>query len=151
MVGDVQVGGGAPVSVQSMTNTPTSDIASTLSLIDELADAGCDIVRVGVPDSGSADSLTAIVRGSRLPVIADIHFDHELALAALDAGVAGIRINPGTLASDQKVREVARAAAAADLDRARWRPAERRGERSCVRQPGQPLRSGGQRACLGAG
>ncbi len=105
------MGGDAPISVQSMTNTPTADTNSTLRLIMELADAGCDIVRVGVPDGEAAEALPEIVSESPLPVVADIHFDYALALSALDANVAGLRINPGTLGAERKVREVASAAA----------------------------------------
>ncbi|NPV59501.1 MAG: flavodoxin-dependent (E)-4-hydroxy-3-methylbut-2-enyl-diphosphate synthase [Actinobacteria bacterium] len=117
MVGSVPVGGGAPVSVQSMTNTPTEDAGATLQQISLLAEAGCDIVRVAVPNyrkdhllRRALRSLEEIVEGSPIPVVADVHFDHTLALAALEAGVHGLRINPGNIGGPEKVREVAEAA-----------------------------------------
>lgn len=110
-VGQVIVGGGQPVSVQSMTKTDTRDVARTLSQIESLAAAGCEIVRVAVPDRAAASALTAIKKASPLPVVADIHFDHKLALAALEAGVDKLRLNPGNLGSAEKIRLVARLAA----------------------------------------
>ena len=109
MVGPVPVGDGAPISVQSMTKTDTRDAAATLEQIGELAAAGCEIVRVAVPDSAAAEALGEICRRSPLPVIADIHFDHRLALAAAAAGAAGLRINPGNIGAAWKVKEVVRA------------------------------------------
>jgi len=116
-IGDVPVGGGAPVSVQSMTNTPTEDAAATLEQIRRMADAGCRIARVAVPNlkkdhllQRTLRALNEIVNGSPLPVVADIHFDHTLALVALEAGVQGLRINPGNIGSEEKVLEVAEAA-----------------------------------------
>ncbi len=109
-VGPVTVGGGAPVSVQSMTNTDTRSAADTLAQIRALAAAGCEIVRVAVPDAEAAAAVAAICRGSPLPVIADVHFDHRLAVAAVEAGVAGLRINPGNIGPRWKVEEVVRAA-----------------------------------------
>jgi len=109
MVGPVAVGGGAPVSVQSMTKTDTRDAAATGTQIEELAAAGCEIVRAAVPDSAAAEALKEICRRSPLPVIADIHFDHRLALAAAESGAAGLRINPGNIGSAARVREVVRA------------------------------------------
>jgi (E)-4-hydroxy-3-methylbut-2-enyl-diphosphate synthase len=114
-VGSVPVGGGAPVSIQSMTNTPTKDAGSTLSQIRSLEQAGCDIVRVSIPDDESLVAFREIKSGSKIPVIADIHFDYKLALGAIDAGADGIRINPGNIGSRQKVRQVARAAIAANI------------------------------------
>ncbi len=114
-VGKVAVGGGAPVSVQSMTNTDTRDAEATLAQIGRLEAAGCDIVRVAVPDREAADALPAIKAGTALPLIADIHFDHRLALAAVEAGVDGLRINPGNIGDETRVREVAAAAATAGI------------------------------------
>jgi (E)-4-hydroxy-3-methylbut-2-enyl-diphosphate synthase len=111
-VGKVAIGGGAPVSVQSMTNTDTRDAAATLAQIGRLAEAGCEIVRCAVPDGDAAAALKAICAQSPLPVIADIHFDYQLALAALQAGVAGLRLNPGNIGARWKVEEVVRACAA---------------------------------------
>jgi len=109
-VGAVQVGGDAPVSVQSMTNTDTRDAAATVAQIKRLAAAGCEIVRVAVPDMAAAAALPAIRAGIDLPLIADIHFDHRLALAALDAGVDGLRINPGNIGGRENVAAVVAAA-----------------------------------------
>jgi len=96
-VGTIPVGGGAPVSVQSMTNTDTRDVPATLAQIRALAAAGCEIVRCAVPDRQAAEALTAIRRECPLPLVADIHFDYQLALAALAAGVDGLRLNPGNI------------------------------------------------------
>jgi len=121
MIGDVPVGGGAPVSVQSMTNTPTEDVVATLRQIGQLQEAGCQIVRVAVTGAGRSgmrralQSLREIVEGSPLPVVADVHFDHRLALVALEAGVHGLRINPGNIGGEEKVGEVALAARAAGV------------------------------------
>jgi (E)-4-hydroxy-3-methylbut-2-enyl-diphosphate synthase len=111
MVGTVPVGGGAPVSVQSMTTTLTSDINATLQQIAELTAAGCQIVRVAVPSQDDADALPAIARKSQIPVIADIHFQPKYVFAAIDAGCAAVRVNPGNIRQfDDKVGEIARAA-----------------------------------------
>lgn len=109
-VGRVPLGGAHPVSVQSMTNTDTRDARATLGQIAELAAAGCDIVRVAVPDETAAAALKLIVAESPLPVVADIHFDHRLALAALDAGAAKLRLNPGNIGARNCVEAVAHAA-----------------------------------------
>ncbi len=109
-LGNVAVGGSAPVSVQSMTKTDTRDTAATLAQIRELATWGCDIVRLAAPDSDAAAALREICAQSSLPVVADIHFDHRLAIAALEAGAAGLRINPGNIGDASKVLEVVRAA-----------------------------------------
>ncbi len=108
-VGGVAVGGGAPVSVQSMCSTPTSDAAATLAQIRLLADAGCDIVRVAVPDGAAADAMARICAESPIPVVADIHFDYKLALRCAAAGAAKIRINPGNIGAPENVRAVAEA------------------------------------------
>jgi (E)-4-hydroxy-3-methylbut-2-enyl-diphosphate synthase len=112
MIGCVPVGGGAPVVVQSMTKTPTHDIAATVAEITRLETAGCEIVRLAVPDERAARALPEIKKRVVLPVIADIHFDFRLALASLRAGVDGLRLNPGTIGSRENVRRVAAAAKA---------------------------------------
>lgn len=109
-IGDVPVGGHAPISVQSMTNTDTRDAGATLLQIEQLIQAGCEIIRVAVPDSTAADSLKEITLRSPLPVIADIHFDYKLALQAITNGVSGLRLNPGNIGNAQKVKEVVKAA-----------------------------------------
>ena len=110
-VGKVDVGGDAPISVQSMTTTPTTDINATLQQIAELTATGCDIVRVAVPSQDDADALPAIARKSQIPVIADIHFQPKYVFAAIDAGCAAVRVNPGNIRKfDDQVREIARAA-----------------------------------------
>ncbi|MBF0110304.1 MAG: flavodoxin-dependent (E)-4-hydroxy-3-methylbut-2-enyl-diphosphate synthase [Magnetococcales bacterium] len=109
-IGPVAVGGDAPISVQSMTNTPTADIAATRRQIEELAQAGADLVRVSCPDMDAAEAMAPLVRSATVPLIADIHFDHRLALAVLDRGVQGLRINPGNIGAPHRVREVVRAA-----------------------------------------
>lgn len=109
-VRDVVIGGGAPVAVQSMTTTFTWDVEATLEQIQRLADAGCEIVRVAVPEEKSAEALPEIVRRSPLPVVADIHFHYKLGLKALQAGVHKIRINPGNIGGEAKVREILAAA-----------------------------------------
>ncbi|PLY03499.1 MAG: 4-hydroxy-3-methylbut-2-en-1-yl diphosphate synthase [Desulfuromonas sp.] len=105
-VGDVAIGGDAPVSVQSMCNTDTRDAVATLVQVRALAAAGCEIVRCAVPDQQASRALAEIVAGSPIPVIADIHFDHRLALASLAAGVHGLRLNPGNIGGRSKVEEV---------------------------------------------
>ena len=110
-VGPVAIGGGAPVSVQSMCNTDTRDSTATLAQIGRLAEAGCEIVRCAVPDAEAASALGAICAASPMPVIADIHFDYRLALAALEGGVAGLRLNPGNIGERWKVEEVVKACA----------------------------------------
>ena len=110
-VGKVAVGGGAPVSVQSMTTTKTTDINATLQQIAELTATGCDIVRVAVPSQDDADVLHIIAKKSQIPVIADIHFQPKYVFAAIEAGCAGVRVNPGNIKQfDDKVREIAAAA-----------------------------------------
>jgi (E)-4-hydroxy-3-methylbut-2-enyl-diphosphate synthase len=111
-VGSVKIGGGAPVAVQSMTLTKTHDVEATTAQIAALASAGCEIARVAVPKNEDAAALPKIVRLSPLPVIADIHFNASLALKAIDAGVAAVRINPGNIGGPDKVEEVVRAAKA---------------------------------------
>ncbi len=105
-VGPVKIGGTAPISVQSMTKTDTRDVRATLVQIKRLAAAGCEIIRVAVPDERAAEALPTLVRGSSIPVIADIHFHHRLALKAIEAGVAGLRINPGNIGGLQKLSAI---------------------------------------------
>lgn len=108
----VLVGGGAPVSVQSMTTTLTADVDSTLQQIAELTATGCEVVRVAVPSQDDADALSAIARKSGIPVVADIHFQPRYVFAAIKAGCAGVRVNPGNIKQfDDKIKEIARAAA----------------------------------------
>ena len=111
MVGSVAVGGSAPISVQSMTNTATTDIDATVAQIHRLAEAGADIVRVSVPDAESAAAMPEIIAQTQLPLIADIHFSYKMALQALDAGVHGLRLNPGNIGGRQRVERVVKAAA----------------------------------------
>src|SRR6201999_4119869 len=111
-VGGVQIGGGAPVVVQSMTLTKTHDVPATTAQIAPLASAGCEIVRVAVPKLEDAEALPKIVRFSPIPVIADIHFNASLALKAIDAGVAAVQINPGNIGGPDKVEQVVLAAKA---------------------------------------
>ena len=111
-LGSVRIGGGAPIVVQSMTNTDTRDVEATLGQIKRLHDAGCEIVRVAVPDETAARALRAIHDASPIPVIADIHFDYRLALMALEAGLEGLRINPGNLGDRKHVEMVVDAAKA---------------------------------------
>ena len=115
-VGSVSVGGDAPISVQSMTTTPTTDINATLQQIAELTAAGCDIVRVAVPTGDDAAALPAIAAKSQIPVVADIHFQPRYVFAAIDAGCAAVRVNPGNIRKfDDQVKEIAEAAAAAEV------------------------------------
>jgi (E)-4-hydroxy-3-methylbut-2-enyl-diphosphate synthase len=109
-VGKVTVGGNALIVVQSMTKTDTRDVMSTIRQIKELEDCGCEIVRVAVPDSETAEAIREIKKGISIPLIADIHFDYRLALAALDAGADGLRLNPGNIGEPEKVKAVAKAA-----------------------------------------
>ncbi len=111
MVGNVPVGGGAPVSVQSMATTLTANVNATLQQIAELTAAGCQIVRVAVPSQDDADALPQIAKKSQIPVIADIHFQPKYVFAAINAGCAAVRVNPGNIKEfDDKVKEIARAA-----------------------------------------
>ena len=105
-IGGIEIGGDAPVSIQSMCTTDTSEIEQTLQQIRALAVAGCQLVRLAVPDQKAAESLSEIVRESLIPVIADIHFDWRLAIKAIQAGVNGLRLNPGNIGSKKRVQEV---------------------------------------------
>lgn len=108
-VGGVPIGGGAPVTIQSMCNTPTQDAAATLDQIRKLAAAGCEIVRVAVPDMEAARAVGKIKEGSPIPVVVDIHFDYKLALEAIAAGADKVRINPGNIGGEDRVKAVAAA------------------------------------------
>jgi len=112
MVGRVPVGGDAPITVQTMTNTPTSDAVATIDQIRRCEDAGADLIRVSCPDVESTAAFRQIVRAARVPLIADIHFHYKRALEAADAGAACLRINPGNIGSSERVAEVVRAAKA---------------------------------------
>src|SRR5579872_4333467 len=114
-VGNVQIGGGAPVVVQSMTTTKTHDVPATTAQIAALASAGCEIVRVAVPKTEDAEALSKIVRFSPVPIIADIHFNSSLALKAIEAGVHSVRINPGNIGGPDRVAEVVEAAKKAGI------------------------------------
>jgi len=111
-VGGIKIGGDAPVSVQSMTNTDTRDVESTLKQIDELHNAGCEIVRCAVVDASAAKAFKRITDESPMPVIADIHFDYKLAIKSMENGCSAIRINPGNIGSDEKIKAVVDAAKA---------------------------------------
>ena len=119
-VGSVVIGGGAPISVQSMTNTPTQDTSATIGQIHQLEAAGCEIVRVAVPDVAAADAISSIKAAIHIPLIADIHFDHHLAIRAAEAGADGLRINPGNIGGPNNVRAVV----------------------SCAKERGLPIRIG---------
>ncbi len=106
MCRDIKIGGGAPISIQSMTNTPTADVKSSVEQICRLEEASCQIVRMAVPDMEAARALHEIRKQTDMPLVADIHFDHRLALEAMRAGVDKIRINPGNIGSEEKVKEV---------------------------------------------
>jgi len=109
-IGNVTVGGSAPIVVQSMTKTDTRDVMSTIDQIKEIEDCGCELVRVAVPDTEAAQAISAIKRGISIPIIADIHFDYRLALLALEAGCDGLRLNPGNISEPEKVKVIAQAA-----------------------------------------
>jgi (E)-4-hydroxy-3-methylbut-2-enyl-diphosphate synthase len=111
-VGQVPIGDGAPIAVQSMTNTDTRDVSKTVDQITRLARSGCEIVRLAIPDNAAATAFKAIKSQVTVPLIADIHFDHRLALEALDAGADGLRINPGNIGGQKAVKKVVRAAEA---------------------------------------
>jgi len=109
-IGGVKIGGGAPVVVQSMTNTDTRDVKSTIRQIKQMERYGCEIIRVAVPDMQAASALNDIKKGIKIPLIADIHFDYRLALAALEAGVDGFRLNPGNIGDREQIKKVVLAA-----------------------------------------
>jgi len=109
-IGGVTVGGDAPIVVQSMTKTDTRNVRATIEQIKELEDCDCELIRLAVPDREAAGAISTIKQGIKIPIIADIHFDYRLALAALDAGVDGLRLNPGNIGEPEKIKKVAAAA-----------------------------------------
>lgn len=111
-IGSVPIGGGAPISVQSMTNTKTTDTEATVQQIKALTAAGCDIVRLAVPDMAAAENLGNIIKEVKVPLVADIHFDYKLALEAIRQGISGLRLNPGNIGGEEKVRAVVQEAKA---------------------------------------
>ncbi len=115
MVGSVPIGGGAPIAVQSMTTTDTADAEATLAQIGRLADAGCEVVRVAIPSSAALDGFSAVCEASPLPVVADIHFDHKLAIEAAKRGAAKLRINPGNIGDWNRVDSIIEAAGEAGI------------------------------------
>ena len=115
MVGDVPIGGGSPISIQTMTTTLTRDVDATLAQVERCAEAGAQIVRVAVPEAPDAKALGALVKRSPVPIVSDIHFNYRYALAAVDAGVAKVRINPGNIGSEERIAEVLSAAKAANI------------------------------------
>ena len=114
-IGPIAIGGGAPISVQSMTNTKTTDTEATVAQIQALTAAGCDIVRLAVPDMAAAQNLGRIIRAVQVPLVADIHFDYRLAIEAIHQGIAGLRLNPGNIGGEDKVRAVVHEAKAAHI------------------------------------
>ena len=115
-VGNVAIGGDAPIAIQSMTNTDTHDVSATVAQIKELAERGCDIVRITVPDLAAADTIAAIKEsGIETPIVADIHFDYKVALRCAELGVDKIRINPGNIGDDERVKAVCRACSLANI------------------------------------
>ena len=109
-IGTVNIGGNSPIVVQSMTKTDTRDVAGTIRQIQEMEEYGCEIVRIAVPDKEAAQALLSIKRGTHIPIIADIHFDYRLALAALEAGADGLRLNPGNISEKKYIAAIVRAA-----------------------------------------
>lgn len=109
-IGKIKIGGGAPISIQSMTNTKTDNTAATAAQIKALADAGCDIVRMAVPDMAAAENISNIKELTNVPLVADIHFDYRLALTAIEQGIDALRINPGNIGDEGRVKKVVKAA-----------------------------------------
>ena len=114
-IGSVPIGGGAPIAVQSMTNTDTRDVSATVRQIKDLHEAGCEIVRLAIPDTEAIEAFTKIKPKSPLPLIADIHFDHRLAIAALEAGADALRINPGNIGGQKAVKKILQEAGARSI------------------------------------
>ncbi len=115
MVGDIPIGGGSPISIQTMTTTLTHDVDATLAQVERCAEAGAQIVRVAVPEEPDAKALSTLVKRAPVPIVSDIHFNYRYALAAVDAGVAKVRINPGNIGSEKRIAEVLSAAKAANI------------------------------------
>ena len=115
MVGNIPIGDGNPISIQTMTTTLTRDVDATLAQVERCAEAGAQIVRVAVPEAPDAKALSAIVRRASVPIVSDIHFNYRYALAAVDAGVAKVRINPGNIGNEERISEVLSAAKAANI------------------------------------
>ena len=115
MVGDVPIGGGSPISIQTMTTTLTRDVDATLAQVERCVEAGAQIVRVAVPEEPDAKALAALVKRAPVPIVSDIHFNYRYALDAVDAGVAKVRINPGNIGSEERIAEVLSAAKAANI------------------------------------
>ena len=114
-IGSKVIGGGSPVAIQSMTNTPTGDVAATVSQILRLEEAGCDIVRCTVPDEEAARAIREIRKRIHIPLVADIHFDSRMAILAMENGADNIRINPGNIGGPEKIREVVSSAKQRDI------------------------------------
>ena len=123
MVGDVAVGGGAPVSIQSMCNTKTDDVRATVEQIHALEAAGCEIIRIAIPDQAAAEAVDRIKEQISIPLIADIHFNYKYALACAERGIDAIRINPGNIGGEEKVKAVA------DICRQKFHPHPHWGQR----------------------
>ena len=109
-IGDVVIGGNNPIAIQSMTNTKTEDVDATVAQIEKLTAAGCEVIRCAVPDEAAAKALSEIKRRISIPLVADIHFDYRLALLAIENGADKIRINPGNIGSEERIRAVITAA-----------------------------------------
>jgi len=114
-IGQVKIGGSAPIAVQSMTKTDTRDAKATITQIKRLEECGCEIVRVAIPDQEAAAALAKIKKSVSIPVVADIHFDYRLALAALAAGADGLRLNPGNIRDKEHIKKVVMAAKSKDI------------------------------------
>ena len=124
-LGNILIGGGAPISVQSMTNTKTENVEATVKQINELTAIGCDVIRCAVPDFKAAQALSAIKEQISIPLIADIHFDYKLALEAIASGVDGLRLNPGNIGGEEEVSQVIAKASDRNIPRARSRFSDR--------------------------
>ena len=143
-IGKVAIGGGAPISVQSMTNTKTTDTEATVAQIRALQAAGCDIVRLAVPDMEAAKNLGNILRQVTVPLVADIHFDYKLALEAIQQGIHALRLNPGNIGGEEKVKAVVKAAKEAGIRSASASmpaPSTRRSSRSTAASRRRPSSS----------